>query len=155
MSYLVISCTGCGRPRVTQQDQQTTTCHRCGDRIQIENASQHASTDTLQAAQNAVGQINAKRAGEELPDPAKASPPARDAVDQALADARSATSQRARVRRAAEGLTEAFDTFTMEDWVQALGRIDIPQDRAIEHLQRLKQANIVTEPDHGTYRAIG
>lgn len=156
MSYLVVGCTGCGSPRVVPEGNKTAQCHRCGATTTIEDAIVHARTDELAAAQNALGQVNAKRAdGELLTGAVQEAPEARDAIDRALVDARSVSSQRRRVQLAAEGLTEAFETFDEERWVEALARLDIERAQAVEHLQRLRQASLVAEPSHGEFRYLG
>lgn len=188
MSYLVLSCTGCGSPRVAEAANKTANCPRCGTTIQMDNAQVHARTDELAEARDAVGQINAHRAdgellrgeegtpstqnadardrtdetddSEEEPEgehpfeesPTSASP--RDAIDRALVSARSVPSQRLRVKLTAEGLTEELETFTEEDWVEAMQRLDVDEARAREHLRRLSQASEIAEPEHGVFRYI-
>ncbi|PSG97327.1 hypothetical protein BRD56_06610 [Thermoplasmatales archaeon SW_10_69_26] len=174
MGYLVVGCSGCGTPRVAEADKSTAQCPRCGTTIQLDKARIHARTDELAKAQDAVGQVNAQRAGGELvrPDrstPAEAageetdeadeggvepSPSARDDIDRALAQAREVSSERMRVRLTAEGLTQQLGTFTEEDWLAAMDRLDVSEPRAREHLQRLSLRSIVAEPEHGTYRYI-
>lgn len=155
MSYLVVSCTSCGSPRVVPGGNKTAQCHRCGSTTTVEKAIVHARADSLEAAQNAVGQVNAQRADGELVDAAVQEAPApRDALDRALVDARGVASEKTRVQLAAEGLTEEFSTFDAERWVDALERLDIERARALEHLERLKQASVVTEPTHGQYRVV-
>ncbi len=154
MSYLVVACTGCGSPRVVPAGNKTAQCHRCGSRTTVDEAIVHARTDSLEAAQNAVGQVNAKREGGELAEAAVETPAPRDAIDRALADARSVTSERMRVQLAAEGLTEELSTFDADAWVTALERLDVERARALEHLERLKHASVVTEPTNGEYRFV-
>lgn len=155
MRYLVISCTGCGWPRVAQGDKETAQCPRCGTRIPIDRAIVHARTDELEAAQNAVGQVNAQRADGELAEAAVQEVPDRDPIDKAVRQARKVTSERTQVQLAAEGLTEAFSTFTEDQWIEALGRLDVPRGRAVEHLERLKQASVLVEPTAGEHRHVG
>jgi uncharacterized Zn finger protein (UPF0148 family) len=155
MSYLVVGCPDCGTPRVAPAGNDTATCHRCGRQVRLDDVPVHARTDSLEAAQNAVGQVNAQRDGGELAEAAVAEPEARDALDRALVAAREVSGERATVRRAAEGLTEELDTFTEDTWVEALGRLDVPEPRALEHLERLQRANLVVEPEHEVYRALG
>lgn len=155
MSYLVIDCTGCGSPRVAAADRETAQCPRCGSRTRIDQARVHARTDALEAAQNAVGQVNAQRAGSELDEEAVRDVPARDAIDRAIAQARSATSERTRVQLAAEGLTEELQRFDEGTWVEAMERLDVGRPRALEHLQRLRRASIVAEPSNGVYEHVG
>lgn len=163
MGYLVIACKSCGTPRVAQDDKQTAECHRCGTQTRIEDARVHARTDELAEAQDAVGQVNAQRAGGQLarPDEGEAAPGGeaetvspRDDIDQALTRARTAASERTQVRVAAEGLTEALGTFTEEQWIEAMGRLDVDEVRAREHLERLKHASVVAQPQHGTFRFV-
>lgn len=190
MSYLVLSCTGCGSPRVAQAANKTANCPRCGTTIQIDNAQVHARTDELAKARDAVGQINAHRAdgellrgeqgsgvaqsaeakvrtnetddtddigeagGEQPFEQSQASDSPRDAIDRALVSARSVPSQRLRVKLTAEGLTEELETFTEEDWVEAMQRLDVDEARAREHLRRLSQASEIAEPEHGVFRYI-
>lgn len=153
--YLVIDCTSCGSPRVVQADKETAQCPRCGSRTTIGKARVHARTDSLEAAQNAIGQVNAERAGGELAEEAVQEVPARDPIDEALREARSVTSERTQVQVAAERLSEELDGFDQEEWVTALGRLDIDRPRALEHLERLKRASVIAEPSHGTYRFVG
>lgn len=154
MSYLVIGCTSCGSPRVVEPDQQTAQCHRCGSTTRIEKAIVHARTDSLEAAQNAVGQVNAENAGGELEEEAVQPVPPRDPIDRAVREARSVTSERRRVQIAAEALTEAFSRFTEEQWLEAMERIDVDRPRALDHLERLTQASVVAEPTHGEYSYV-
>lgn len=167
MSYLVVGCSGCGTPRVAEADKTTADCPRCGTTIRLETARIHARTDELAKAQDAVGQVNAQRAGGELvrPDPPASQttgtegederiPSARDAIDRALVQARDVTSERMKVRLTAEGLTRELDTFTEEDWLEAMDRLDVAEPRAREHLERLSLRSIVAEPEHGSYRYI-
>lgn len=169
MGYLVVDCQGCGSPRIVEEGKDTGQCPRCGTRIQIASAHVHARVDDLTTAQDALGQVNAQRADGELLRPdelAQAagagsqrtekdrSPKARDPIDHAIAKAREVTSERMQVRLAAEGLTERLDTFTEEDWVEAMDRLDVVEARAREHLQRLSRESIVAEPEHGRYRYI-
>lgn len=155
MSYLVIDCTSCGSTRVVQADKETAQCHRCNSRTRIEKARVHARTETIEAAQNAVGQVNAQRAGAELEEDAKREVPDRDAIDRALGQARGTTSERTQVQLAAEGLTEELSSFTEDQWVEALSRIDVERARALEHLERLQRASIVAEPSHGEFEHVG
>jgi predicted RNA-binding Zn-ribbon protein involved in translation (DUF1610 family) len=169
VSYLVVDCQGCGSTRIVEADQSTGECPRCGTTIQIDSARVHARTDDLTAAQDALGQVNAQRADGELLRPdelaqeAGASsqrtgkdpqPTARDEIDHAIREAREVASERMQVRLVAEGLTERLDTFTEEDWLEAMSRLDVPEPRAREHLQRLSRRTMVAEPQHGTYRYI-
>lgn len=154
MSYLVIDCTSCGSPRVVESDKETAQCPRCGSRTQIESARVHTRTELLAEAQNALGQVNAQRAGGELDEEAIREVPARDAIDRALAQARTATSERTQIQVAAEGLTEELGRFDVETWVEALERLDVERPRALEHLERLQRVSIVTEPEHGAYEHV-
>lgn len=154
MSYLVIACKDCGVPRVAPADNETATCHRCQATTRLDDAVVHARTDSLEAAQNAVGQVNAQREGGELAEAAVQEVDHRDPLDRALAGARQVSGERARVRRAAEGLTEELGAFDEDDWLAAMDRLDVGRARGLEHLQRLRQASIVTEPEHGTYRHV-
>lgn len=169
MGYLVVDCQGCSSPRIVEEGKDTGQCPRCGTTIQIETAHVHVRTEELTSAQDALGQVNAQRADGELLRPdelAQAagagsrrtekdpSPKARDPIDHAIQKAREVTSERMQVRLTAEGLTERFDTFTEEQWVEAMGRLDVAEARAREHLQRLSQGSIVAEPEHGRYRYI-
>ncbi len=153
MAYLVVACQGCGAPKVAEEGRKTTQCPRCSHRIAIGEAIVHARTETVEQARHALGQVNASKAGGELAQPAPAEP-TRDAVDRALIQARSVTAKASRVRLAAEGLTREFETFTHEQWLEALARLDILVPEAREHLDRLKQANLVAEPEHGVYRFV-
>lgn len=167
MSYLVVDCHGCGSPRILDDANETGQCPRCGTTIRVENAQVHARTDELETAQDALGQVNAQRAGGELvrPGDSQAGPPtkasdgeeasqARDEIDRALVQARSVSSERMQVKVTAEGLTEELGTFTVEDWIEAMDRLDVAEPRAREHLQRLARGSIVAEPEHGRYRYI-
>lgn len=169
MAYLVVDCPGCGTPRIVEDDQATGECPRCGSTIRVDDARVHARTDELTTAQDALGQVNAQRADGELLRPdelAQAagagssraeedrSPRSRDAIDHAIAEAREVSSERTQIRVVAEGLTERFDTFTTEQWIEAMRRLDVAEPRAREHLQRLSRGSIVAEPEHGNYRYI-
>lgn len=154
MSYLVIACKDCGSPRVAPADNDTATCHRCGATTRLDDAVVHARTDALEAAQNAVGQVNAKREGAELDEEAVQEVDHRDALDRALAQARQVSGERARARHAAEGLTEELGAFDEDDWLAAMDRLDVGRARGLEHLERLCRASIVAEPEHGTYRHV-
>lgn len=169
MAYLVVGCSSCGTPRVAEADKSTAECPRCGTTIRLESAKVHARTDELAKAQDAVGQVNAQRAGGELvrPDRSDGAVPeqgseepeadassARDDIDRALVQAREVSSERMQVRLTAEGLTEQLGTFTEEDWLEAMARLDVSEARAREHLERLSLRSIVAEPEHGTYRCI-
>jgi uncharacterized Zn finger protein (UPF0148 family) len=169
MTYLVVDCPGCSTPRIVEDGQDTGECPRCGSTIRVESAHVHARADELTTAQDALGQVNAQRADGELLRPdelAQAagagssktekdpSPTARDEIDHALSQAREVSSERMTVRLVAEGLTERLDTFTEEEWLEAMGRLDVAEPRAREHLQRLARGSIVAEPEHGRYRYI-
>lgn len=167
MSYLVLACKSCGTPRVVQADKQSAECHRCGTTTRVEGGRVHARTNSLEAAQDAVGQVNAQRAGGELVRPDGAGTAVegdsddegdvepRDAIDRALVSARTVSSQRQRVQLAAEGLTDELDTFDEDDWIEAMSRLDVDEPRAREHLRRLSQASVVAEPELGHYRYVG
>lgn len=154
MSYLVVDCSSCGTPRVAQADNQTATCHQCGAQTRLEDARVHVRTDSAEQARHALGQVNAQREGATLDQPEPEDSPGRDAIDEAIADARDVTGERRRVQVAAEGLTRELSTFTEDEWVQALSRLDVPRARALEHLERLKRASLVSEPSHGTYEHV-
>jgi len=162
MNYLVVACTGCGAPRVVEADKNSAQCPRCGSTTLIESANVFARTETLEEAQNAVGQVNAQRAGGELVDAAKREIPEpedeevthRDDIDRAIHRAREVSSRSSRVRLAAEGLTEQLDAFSAEEWVEAMTRLDVPEGSAIELLERLVNESVVTEPAHGVYRYV-
>lgn len=154
MAYVVLDCSSCGTPRVAESKNQTATCPRCGAQTRIEEARVHARTDSAKQARHALGQVNAQREGETLDQPAPERPESRDAIDEAIAGARQVAGQRRRVQVAAEGLTRELSTFTEDQWVQALSRLDIPRARALEHLDRLKRASLVTEPRHGAFEHV-
>lgn len=162
MSYLVVDCPGCSSPRIVEDTQDTGECPRCGSSIQIGQARVHAEADELEAAQDALGQVNAHRAGGELKraddrgpsSDGGSTPSPRDEIDRALQQARTVSSERMQIRLVAEGLTEEMETFTEEDWLAAMGRLDVPEARAREHLRRLARGSIVAEPEHGSYRYI-
>lgn len=156
MSYQVISCRDCGAPRIVEAGRKTTQCPRCGTRLDLERVLVHAETGSIDEARDAVGQINARRAGGELlreNDPKTVEPA--DAIDEALQQAREVTGQAMRVKLAAQGLTDVFDTFDQGQWIEALERLDIQEGRAREHLERMVQLNMLAQPKPGDYTWVG
>lgn len=163
MSYLVIACKSCGSPRVVDASNESAECPRCGTTTRVEQAKVHAETEDIEVARDALGQVNAQRAGGELvrgpegpgpPSEAEEDTTPRDDIDRALVEAREVSSQRMKIRLTAEGLTRELETFTEEQWVEAMGRLDVAEPRAREHLKRLSRASVVAEPEHGTFHAI-
>lgn len=156
MSYQVISCRSCGAPRIVEAKRKTTQCPRCGQRLDLERVLVHAETDAIEEARDAIGQINAQRAGGELlREPEPRTPEPSDRIDQALQQAREVTGQAMRVKLAAQGLSDVFDTFDEDRWVEALERLDIQEGRAREHLERLAQMSMLTQPRPGIYTWVG
>ncbi len=156
MSYQVISCRDCGSPRIVEAKRKTSQCPRCGKSLDLDRVLVHAETDAIEEARDAVGQINARRADGELlrePEPKTVEPA--DRIDQALQQARDATGQAMRVKLAAQGLSETFETFDEARWVQALERLDIQEGRAREHLDRLVQMSMLAQPRPGSYTWVG
>ncbi len=156
MSYQVISCRQCGAPRIVETKRKTTQCPRCGSRLDLERVLVHAETGSIEEARDAVGQINAQRAGGELlrqPEPQRVEPA--DRIDEALQQARDVTGQAMRVKLAAQGLSDTFGTFDEEQWIDALERLDIQEGRAREHLERLAQMSMVAQPQPGSYTWVG
>lgn len=159
MAYVVLGCRRCGSPRVAQADSTSAQCHECGAANRVDEAEVFARVDSLEAAREALGQVNADRADGDPPDErpggeADGGVTPRDDVDRALAQAREVPSERRRARLAAEGLTRELGTFTAGDWVEAMNRLDVDEARAREYLRRLARASVVAEPEHGTYRAV-
>lgn len=154
MAYLVIACKSCGTARIAPSKNETATCPRCGASTRLEDALVHARTEDAKTARHAIGQINAKQAGETYDQTPNPKPEPRDPIDRAIQPAREVTNQRRRAQLAAQGLTRELSTFTQDEWATALERLDIPRARALEHLARLQQANLVTEPTHGSYRHV-
>lgn len=155
MSYQVISCRDCGTPRVVEAHRKTTQCPRCGKRLDLEKVIVHAETEDMAEARDAVGQINAQKAGGELlrqPDPRQVSPA--DEIDQAIGQARQVTGQAPRVKLAAQGLTEVLGRFTEDQWVEAMERLDVPEGRAIEHLHKLMRVNALAQPTPGRFQYV-
>ncbi len=154
MAYLVIACRSCGTARIAPSTNETATCPQCGTTTPLDEALVHARTDDAETARHAIGQINAKKAGQTYDQEPPPKPSPRDAIDRAIQPAREVTNQRRRAQLAAQGLTDELSTFTQEHWIEALERLDIPKPRALEHLAGLQQANLVTEPTHGSYRHV-
>lgn len=157
MGYLVVSCPTCGTPRVAEAQHRTTACAACSKRIELGRALVHLRTPSLAAAREAVGHLNAKRAGGELlaAEPTGAPPEPADAIDEAIADARSVRNETMRVRLAAEGLGARLATWDEETWCEALARLDVERGRALEHLERLVETSAVAQPRPGTFRYVG
>ncbi len=153
-TYLVVTCTSCGAPRVAHARHETMQCPRCQATTKIDQAIVHVRTDSMHAARNALGQVNAKREDDTLPHEATTSPADRDAIDRAIRSAREITNQRRRVQAAAQGLTREKGPFDEDTWIEALARLDVPRARALEHLERMKLASLITEPDHGRFEHV-
>ena len=63
MTYAVIICSKCKAAKIIDPSKRTTTCFRCGKKIQIDKMNFLYATEDLQKAQTALGIINAEQEG--------------------------------------------------------------------------------------------
>ena len=61
MRYAVIICPHCQTSKIIEQIHKTTRCIRCGKQLTINKTIIQYQTDSLKKAQQAIGQINAKK----------------------------------------------------------------------------------------------
>ncbi len=66
--YGIIVCSDCKSPKTVLLKNETTECHQCGKRITISKMKLHFKTDSREEASWAVGRLNAKMEGGELPE---------------------------------------------------------------------------------------
>lgn len=151
MAFVVLMCPGCRSALVADDDNETTTCTRCDDRITIDEMRFFHRSDEHEQAVHAAGALNARQDGdvEDYLDAVGADEPVRSPIDTAVRRGRDASGDDA--VEAVLALAERED-LTTERVEELLDRLDEPVDRAETVLERLADRGDLYRPRNGVYR---
>lgn len=154
MAYVVVMCPGCYVALVADDENETTTCNRCGERLTLEAMRVFDRTDAHPEAVRVAGAVNARRDGEleaflEAVDGDVPEVPATP-IERALAETEG-RSGRDRARAALVALAEEVE-LTPKRARELMERLDVDPDAAEEDLERLAKQGDLFEPRPGVYR---
>lgn len=154
MAYVVVMCPGCYVALVADDDNETTSCNRCGDRLTLSAMRVFRRTDAHDEAVRVAGAVNARRDGEleaflETVDGDAPDVPATP-IERAIAETEG-RSGRDRARAALVVLAEEVE-LTAERARELLERLDVDPETAADDLERLAKRGDLYEPRPGVYR---
>ncbi|MFP4000768.1 MAG: DUF5817 domain-containing protein [Thermoplasmata archaeon] len=148
--YGIIVCSNCRTPKTVLLKDETTKCHQCGERLDIGRMKLHYKTGSREEASWAIGRLNAKMSGEELPE--KEEKEAKSPHGKASEKAEIADDERERLNIIGRVLTEEVGSFELEDLekvYELLGKGDIDDLK-----EKIKRSEEIYEPEEGVFKAV-
>lgn len=159
--YGVVACTPCRAPWLVELRHSTSTCPRCGHRVELSRRRRLWQGDSLAEAKAAVAAHRAAMAqGTDLPSAAAAvaapQPLVRhdDPVDAAAAQARRERNASHRADLLAVWLTRLLGEADHDTYLTAMGRAGIPAARREKEITRMLATDVIYEPRAGRYRTL-
>ncbi|UCD92854.1 MAG: DUF1922 domain-containing protein [Methanobacteriota archaeon] len=151
----VVVCSRCKRARGVDLRSKTARC-QCGNQIQLKEAKKFFESNDQREIASAVGKLNAELAGgtEEWEKISGKSDTAdtEDLYSEIVASASSVTNQKERLTIVVRGLTDALESFTIEDFEKVLNNLGIK--KVEESLHLLLEENIIYEPRKDVFCAV-
>lgn len=155
MSYALVGCPSCKAIKGVEAGRRTTTCNRCGRKLEIARLRVLGRAETVEELQARLAALNALRADSisemELVDRRKRGEP-RD-VEAAAARVPRSGGEAARAEALARSLTQELGGFDGAMFRSALEDAGIAGEKAEGLLQRMLDAGVLHEPDVGVYRS--
>lgn len=148
----VIVCSGCHTAKTVDftQGNETTECHRCGERLDMDRVKIHYRTDSREEASWAVGQLNAKMNDGTLPDKEEDDED-KDPHTKASKKAEVASNEKERLLIICRTLGEEMGEFEIED-VKKVYRKKDRERGGIE--KKIKKLEEIYEPKEGVFRVV-
>lgn len=154
MTYGVVLCPNCKRPKGVNLEAKTATCI-CGKRLRIPEMRTLYRTEDARKLPEAIGRIAAKLEGreEEFEEMLWEKPTTAEEVDPYSAIASLAVQvggERERAMLLLQGLGEKQGSFTLDEAREVFDRIGLGDPTP--WIDRLLRESILYEPKKGTYR---
>ncbi len=148
--YAVVVCSRCRRPKTALLTNKTTECHQCGKKLDLKKMKIHYQTGSKEEARWAIGRLNAKMNGGELPE--KEHDEEKGPHVKASKEAEIADNERERLNIISRVLSEEQGSFTIKDVkrvYELLGR------KVVDDLEeKLKRSEEIYEPEEGVFRSV-
>ncbi len=149
--YGVIVCSSCRTAKIVDLNDETSECHKCGERLTLKKMKIHYRTDSRKEASWVIGRLNAKMRGGELPEQEE-NEEENDPYLKASEKAEVASDEKERLQIISSILSEELESFEIsdvEEVYELLGREDVED---VE--KKLKRLDEVYEPKEGVFSRV-
>ncbi len=149
--YGVVVCSDCRTAKIVEIKDETSECHQCGKRLDLDKMKTHYKTDSRKEASWVIGRLNANMRGGELPEQEEEEEE-KDPYLKASKKAGVASDEKERLRIVSRILDEEKDGFEISDVEEVY---DLLGKEDVEDLERkLKRLEEIYEPEEGVFKSV-
>lgn len=168
MKFGVVLCPRCQTVRGTRLNAKTSTCARCGKRIDLKKARILCKVDTEKELASAVMEYGTKLKGgedicaedigivkEKKSQPHMILDESSDVYAQVVKNVIRIKGRDGKVVAVAKELCHCLEEFTEEDFYEILKRIGLEKgEECRKYIDKLIAENVIYEPKNGVYRCL-
>jgi len=148
--YAIIICPNCRRPKNALLTNKTTKCHQCGKKLTLEKMKIHYQTNSKEEATWAIGRLNAKMSGGELPE--KEYSEEGGPYVKASKEAEIADNERERLEIIGRVLSEEIGSFNIDDVKEVYKLLGKEETENLE--KKIKRLEEIYETEEGVFRSV-